>query len=62
MKLSLETLMGMGVTYDNINKVWVDNGGTCYNLKDKNALDQVELEELPGCIGEYLAAKKVSDE
>ena len=62
MKLSLETLMGMGVTYDNINKVWVDNGGTCYSLKDKNALDQIELEELPGCIGEYLAAKKVSDE
>ena len=62
MTLSLETLMGMGVTYDNINKVWGDNGGTCYNLKDKNALDQVELEELPGCIGEYLAAKKVSDE
>ena len=62
MTLSLETLMGMGVTYDNIQKVWVDNGGTCYNLKDKNALDQVELEELPGCIGEYLAAKKVSDE
>ena len=62
MTLSLATLMGMGVTYDNINKVWVDNGGTCYNLKDKNALDQVELEELPGCIGEYLAAKKVADE
>ena len=62
MTLSLETLMGMGVTYDNIQKVWVDNGGTCYNLKDKNALDQVELEELPGCIGEYLAAKKVADE
>ena len=62
MTLSLETLMGMGVTYDNIQKVWVDNGGTCYSLKDKNALDQVELEELPGCIGEYLAAKKVSDE
>ena len=62
MKLSLETLMGMGVTYDNINKVWVDNGGTCYSLKDKNALDQVELEELPGCIGEYMAAKKVIDD
>ena len=62
MKLSLETLMGMGVTYDNINKVWVDNGGTCYSLKDKNALDQIELEELPGCIGEYMAAKKVTDD
>lgn len=62
MKLSLETLMGMGVTYDNINKVWVDNGGACYSLKDKNALDQVECEKLPGCIGEYLAAKKVSDQ
>lgn len=62
MTLSLETLMGMGVTYDNINKVWVDNGGTCYSLKDKNALDQIELEELPGCIGEYMAAKKVADE
>ena len=62
MTLSLETLMGMGITYDNIQKVWVDNGGTCYSLKDKNALDQIELEELPGCIGEYLAAKKVSDE
>ena len=62
MTLSLETLMGMGVTYDNIQKVWVDNGGTCYSLKDKNALDQIELEELPGCIGEYMAAKKVADE
>ena len=62
MTLSLETLMGMGVTYDNINKVWVDNGGTCYSLKDKNALDQVECEEVPGCIGEYLAAKKVIDD
>ena len=62
MTLSLETLMGMGVTYDNINKVWVDNGGTCYNLKDKNALDQIECEELNGSICEYWAAKKVADE
>ena len=62
MILSLETLMGMGVTYDNIQKVWVDNGGTCYSLKDKNALNQVELEELPGCIGEYLTAKEVMDD
>ena len=53
MTLSLETLMGMGVTYDNINKVWVDNGGTCYSLKDKNALDQIECEELNGSICEY---------
>ena len=62
MKLSLETLMGMGVTYDNIQKVWVDNGGTCYSLKDKNALDQIECEELNGSICEYWAAKKVADE
>ena len=62
MKLSLETLMGMGVTYDNILKVWVDNGGTCYSLKDKNALDQIECEELNGSICEYWAAKKVADE
>ena len=62
MTLSLETLMGMGVTYDNIQKVWVDNGGTCYSLKDKNALDQVECEELNGSICEYWAAKKVADE
>ena len=62
MTLSLETLMGMGVTYDNIQKVWVDNGGTCYSLKDKNALDQIECEELNGSICEYWAAKKVADE
>jgi hypothetical protein len=54
--------MGMGVTYDNIQKVWVDNGGTCYSLKDKNALDQIECEELNGSICEYWAAKKVADE
>ena len=62
MTLSLETLMGMGVTYDNIQKVWVDNGGTCYSLKDKNALDQIECEELNGSICEYWAAKKVTDD
>ena len=62
MTLSLETLMGMGVTYDNIQKVWVDNGGTCYSLKDKNALDQIELEELNGSICEYWTAKKVANE
>ena len=62
MTLSLETLMGMGITYDNIQKVWVDNGGTCYSLKDKNALDQIECEELNGSICEYWAAKKVADE
>ena len=62
MILSLETLMGMGITYDNIQKVWVDNGGTCYSLKDKNALDQIECEELNGSICEYWAAKKVADE
>ena len=62
MKLSLETLMGMGVTYDNINKVWVDNGGACYSLKDKNALDQIECEELNGSICEYWAANKVTDD
>lgn len=62
MKLSLETLMEMGVTYDNIQKVWVDNGGTCYSLKDENALDQVECEELRGDISEYLTAKEVKYE
>ena len=62
MTLSLETLMGMGVTYDNIQKVWVDNGGTCYSLKDKNALDQIECEELSGSICEYWAANKVTDD
>jgi len=62
MTLSLETLMGMGVTYDNIQKVWVDNGGTCYSLKDKNALDEIECEEINGSICEYWAAKKVADE
>ena len=62
MILSLETLMGMGVTYDNIQKVWVDNGGTCYSLKDKNALDEIECEEINGSICEYWAAKKVADE
>ena len=62
MTLSLETLIGMGVTYDNIAKVWVDNDGVCYSLKDKTELDEVECEELQGCIGEYMAAKKVMDD
>ena len=62
MKLSLQTLLNKGVTWNNIADVWEDNDGVCYSLKDKNALDQIELEELPGCIGEYLAAKKVTDE
>ena len=61
MKLSLQKLIETGVTYDNIAKVWVDNKGVCYSLKDKDTLDEVECEELPGCIGEYLAAKEVSD-
>ena len=62
MKLSLQRLLDKGVTWNNIADVWEDNDGVCYSLKDKNALDQIELEELPGCIGEYLAAKKVTDE
>ena len=62
MKLSLQTLLNKGVTWNNIADVWEDNDGVCYSLKDKNALDQIELEELPGCIGEYMAAKKVADE
>ena len=62
MKLSLQKLIEKGLTYDNIAKVWVDNDGVCYSLKDKTALDEVECEELPGCIGEYLAAKEVSDD
>ena len=57
MKLSLQTLIGMGVTYDNIAKVWVDNDGVCYSLLNKDELDKVECEILPGCIGEYLAAR-----
>ena len=62
MKLSLQRLLDKGVTWNNIADVWEDNDGVCYSLKDKNALDQIELEELPGCIGEYMAAKKVADE
>ena len=62
MKLSLQTLLNKGVTWNNIADVWEDNDGVCYSLKDKNALDQVECEEVPGCIGEYLAAKKVMDD
>ena len=62
MKLSLHRLLDKGVTWNNIADVWEDNDGVCYSLKDKNALDQIELEELPGCIGEYMAAKKVADE
>ena len=62
MKLSLQRLLDKGVTWNNIADVWEDNDGVCYSLKDKNALDQIELEELPGCIGEYMAAKKVTDD
>ena len=62
MKLSLQRLLDKGVTWNNIADVWEDNDGVCYSLKDKNALDQIELEELPGCISEYMAAKKVADE
>ena len=62
MKLSLQRLLDKGVTWNNIADVWEDNDGVCYSLKDKNALDQIELEELPGCIGEYMAAKKVMDD
>ena len=62
MKLSLQRLLDKGVTWNNIADVWEDHNGVCYSLKDKNALDQIELEELPGCIGEYMAAKKVADE
>ena len=62
MRLSLQTLLESGVTWNNIAGVWQDNGGVCYSLKDKSALDQIECEVLPGRIGEYLAAKKVTDE
>ena len=62
MKLSLQTLLNKGVTWNNIADVWEDNDGVCYSLKDKNAPDQIELEELPGCIGEYMAVKKVTDD
>ena len=62
MKLSLQMLLSKGVTWNNIADVWEANDGVCYSLKDKNALDQIELEELPGCIGEYMAAKKVTDD
>ena len=62
MKLSLQRLLDKGVTWNNIADVWEDNDGVCYSLKDKNALDQIELEELNGSIYEYWAAKKVADE
>ena len=58
MKLSLQRLLDKGVTWNNLADVWEDNNGVCYSLKDKNALDQIECEEVPGCIGEYLAAKR----
>ncbi|GEM_PF-4292077 len=62
MKLSLQRLLELGVTYDNIAKVWVDNNGVCYNLENKDELNQVECEITPGCIGEYLAAKQGMDD
>ena len=62
MKLSLQRLLDKGVTWNNIAGVWQDSGGACYSLKDKNALDEVECEELRGDISEYLTAKEVKDE
>ena len=62
MKLSLQRLLDKGVTWNNIADVWEDNDGVCYSLKDKNALAEIECEKLPGCIGEYLAAKEASDD
>ena len=62
MKLSLQRLLDKGVTWNNIADVWEDNDGVCYSLKDKTELDEVECEELQGCIGEYMAAKKVMDD
>ena len=60
--VTLQDLLNKGVTYYNIAGVWEDNDGVCYALKDKNALDEIECEKLPGCIGEYLAAKEASDD
>ena len=62
MKLSLQRLLDKGVTWNNLADVWEDHNGVCYSLKDKNALDQIECEELNGSICEYWAAKKVADE
>ena len=57
MIITLQDLLGKGVTWSNVARVWEDTNGVCYSLRDKNALDQVECEILPGCIGEYLAAR-----
>ena len=60
--VKLQDLLNKGVTYYNIAGVWEDSNGVCYSLKNKNELDEIECEQLAGCIGEYLAAKEAIDD
>ena len=62
MKIVLQDLLNKGVTWRNIAGVWEDNEGVCYRLKNKDDSDVIECEKLPGCIGEYLAAKEAIDD
>ena len=55
--VTLQDLLDKGVTWNNIAGVWEETNGVCYSLLDKDELDKVECEILPGCIGEYLAAR-----
>ena len=44
--VTLQDLLNKGVTYYNIAGVWEDTNCVCYSLKNKNALDEIECEQL----------------